>query len=76
MYAFFQITILKYLFIWLCQVLVAAHGIFNLHCSMWDLWLKHMNSWLKHMNSLLQRVGSRSLIGDRTQATYILSIAS
>ena len=26
-----------YLFIWLCQVLVAAHGIFHLHCGMWDL---------------------------------------
>ena len=24
----------KYLFVWLCQVLVAARGIFSLHCSM------------------------------------------
>ena len=27
----------KYLFIWLCQMLVAAYGIFDLYCSMWDL---------------------------------------
>ena len=26
-----------YLLIWLRQVLVVAHGIFNLHCGMWDL---------------------------------------
>ena len=26
-----------YLFIWLCQVLVAAHEIVSLHCGMWDL---------------------------------------
>ena len=26
-----------FLFIWLCQVLVLEHGIFNLHCDMWDL---------------------------------------
>ena len=26
-----------YLFIWLCQILIAAHGIFDLTCSMWDI---------------------------------------
>ena len=25
------------LFIWLCWILVAAHGIFDFHCSMWDV---------------------------------------
>ena len=30
----------------LCHCLVAAHGIFDLRCSMWDLWLWHLNSWL------------------------------
>ena len=29
------IQLLKYLFIWLCQVLVAAHQIFS--CNVWDL---------------------------------------
>ena len=28
--------ILTFLFIWLCWVLVVAHGIFGLPCSMWD----------------------------------------
>ena len=27
----------KYLFIWLCQVLIAAHGIFDLCCKVWSL---------------------------------------
>ena len=36
----------------MCQVLVLAHGIFNLHCSMQDLWSQH--------------VGSRFLTGDQT----------
>ena len=36
----------KYLFIWLCQVLVVAHGIFHLHCGMWDLfWFFRCGIW-------------------------------
>ena len=42
------------LFIWLCQVLVAACNIFNLHCGMQDSQLGH--------------VGSRSLTRDWTRA--------
>ena len=26
-----------FFFIWLCQVLAVAYGLFDLHCSMWDL---------------------------------------
>ena len=40
--AFFSVLkifyiILKFLFIWLHRVLIVTHGIFGLHCSMWDL---------------------------------------
>ena len=45
-----------FLFIWLHQVLVAALGIFSLHCSMWD----------RHVNSCLIHVGSSSPIRDWT----------
>ena len=31
---------------WLCQVLVAAHRIFNFCCSMWDLYLWHSVSFI------------------------------
>ena len=34
LFIFFKIFIYCYLFIWLHQVLVAAHGIFSLHCGM------------------------------------------
>ena len=34
---FFVFVFYFYLFIWLCQVLTAARGIFDLHCSMQDL---------------------------------------
>ena len=35
--ALLKIIFIKKLFIWLPQVLVAAHGIFNLHFNTWDL---------------------------------------
>ena len=55
-------TFEKYLhvFIWLCWVLVAAHGTFNLHCGTWDLCFRHSHSQLWH-------VGSSSQIRDQTQ---------
>lgn len=31
------------IFIWLCWVLVVAHGIFDLCCSTWGVWLWHVN---------------------------------
>ena len=34
---FFLVFIYFHLFIWLSWVIVAGHGIFHLHCSMWDL---------------------------------------
>ena len=33
-----------YVFTWLCQVLVAACGIFSLHCSLWNPQFQHMGS--------------------------------
>ena len=33
-----------YLFIWLCWVIVVAHGIFDLHCGMQNLKLQHAGS--------------------------------
>ena len=47
-----------------CQDSVAAFRIFELHCSMQDLYLQHANSSLQH-------VGSSSLIRDPTWAPYI-----
>ena len=48
---FIYFLFLKYLFIWLCHVLVAAHGIFS--CGMWDLvpwpgiepWAPALGAW-------------------------------
>ena len=43
----FVFFLFKYLFLfifWPDQVLVAACGIFDLHCRMWDLQLQHVNS--------------------------------
>ena len=48
---------LIYLLIWLLQVLVETHGIFDLHCGMHDLYLWH--------------VGSSFLTRDQTQAPGI-----
>ena len=51
-----------YLFIWLHHVLIVAHEIFNLHCTMRDLQPWH--------------VGSSSLTKDPTQADCIGSAQS
>ena len=37
LFYFLLTNLLFYLFIWLLWLLVVAHGIFNLHCSLWDL---------------------------------------
>ena len=47
----------QFVFIWLCWVLVAVCGIFDLHCGMWNLQLQLRNSELWH-------VGSNSLTRD------------
>ena len=44
------------LFIWLCQVLVVALGVLDLHCSTWDFFFFFQ----------LRHVGSSSLKGDGT----------
>ena len=41
----------KCLFICLRQVLAVAHGILDLHCGTWDLYLHHVNSQLQHVGS-------------------------
>ena len=58
-FLFFLIFIYIYWFIWLCQVLVAAGGIFDLCFSTWDLSL-----W--HADPQLLLAGSGSLTRDRT----------
>ena len=61
---FFNIYFLTYLFIKLCQVFVAALGIFDLHFGMGDLQLK--SCCLQTFQ--LQHVGLSSTIRGRTQA--------
>ena len=52
-----------YIFIYLVhQVLVAAHRVLGLHCSIQDLYLQH--------------VGASSLTGDQTQVPCIRSAES
>ena len=60
---------LAYLFIWLCQVLVVAWGVFDLHCSTQDLQLQHASSQLQH-------VESSSQTRDQIQAPCIGSMVS
>ena len=57
-----------YLFIWLCQVSVAAHRIY-FSCSMWSPQLWHTGCQLWH-------VGSSSLTRDGTRAPCIGSVKS
>ena len=52
-----------------CAILVVALGIFDRHCNMQGLWLRHANSQLQH-------VGSSSLTRDRTLAPCIGSLES
>ena len=53
-----------YLFIWLCRVLAAAHGIFHLHFSPW-----YLSLWLS--GSYLWHVESSSPTRDQTQSPYL-----
>ena len=66
----FLIFIFTSLFISLHWVLVEAHGIFDLHCSRWDLSAVacKLISCMWYANSRLGHVGSSSLTRDQTQA--------
>ena len=58
----FLLLLKKNLFIWFLQVLVVAHGIFDLRCGIQNLWL--------------QDAGSSSLTKDQTQASCTRIIVS
>lgn len=50
---------LKYLFTWLCQVLTAAHGIFDFSCAMWDLVLQPViKPWPLHWQCKVLAAGA------------------
>ena len=58
-----------YLFIWLHEVLVAAHRVLDFHFGKWDLLLRHSNSYFLH-------VGSSSLARNQTWSCCIQSAES